>query len=85
VTAPNSSSVLAAGDRVFVTDQALANLREIMRKATGTEPAPNHHGSVLEVWADGDVLICFDDGAAAPYPADLVRHLPADQDREVDQ
>ena len=32
------------GDRVYVTDPALAQLREIMRSATGKESAPNHMG-----------------------------------------
>jgi hypothetical protein len=63
------------GDRVYVTDPALAQLREIMRNATGEEPPPNHHGTVEEVWDSGDVLIHFDDGVGAPYPADEVRHL----------
>lgn len=65
------------GDRVYVTDPALAELRAIMRTATGQEPAPNHHGTVEEVWDSGDVLIYFDDGAGAPYPQAEVRHLPA--------
>lgn len=64
------------GDRVYVTDPALAQLREIMRNATGQEPTPNHHGTVEEVWDSGNVLIYFDDGCRAPYPADEVRHLP---------
>ena len=63
------------GDRVYVTDPALAAMRDIMRKATGREPAPNHHGTVEEVWDGGSILIYFDDGAGAPYPADEVRHL----------
>lgn len=63
------------GDRVHVTDPALAQMRAIMRAATGKEPAPNHHGTVAEVWDSGSVLIHFDDGGGAPYPADQVRHL----------
>lgn len=63
------------GDRVFVTDPALAQLRAIMRSATGVEPAPNHHGTVEEVWESGNILIYFDDGGGAPYPADEVRPL----------
>lgn len=68
------------GDRVYVTDPALAQMREIMRRATGTAP-PNHIGTVDEVWDDdGMVLIAFDEngvegaGNAAPYPLDEVRH-----------
>ena len=64
------------GDRVYVTDPALAQMRAIMRNATGQEPAPNHHGTVEEVWDNGDVLIYFDDGVGAPYPAHEVEHLP---------
>lgn len=72
----------SAGDRVYVTDPGLAQMREIMRQATGTEPAPNHHGTVEEVWDDdGMVLIIFDEdgveaaGNAAPYPVSEVRAL----------
>ena len=63
------------GDRVYVTDPYLAQLREIMRNATGQEPAPNHHGTVDAVWDDDSVLINFDDGIGAPYPPAQVRHL----------
>lgn len=63
------------GDRVLVTDIALAQMREIMRMATGADPEPNHHGTVDEVWEDGTVLINFDDGNAAPYPPREVRLL----------
>ncbi|WP_418060791.1 hypothetical protein [Pimelobacter simplex] len=70
-----------AGDRVYVTDAALAQLREIMRRSTGQEPAPNHHGTVEEIWPGGDVLIHFDDGVAAPYPAPEVRHLTEEATR----
>ena len=69
------------GDRVYVTDPALAQLREIMRSATGEEPKPNHHGTVEEVWDSGSILIYFDDGVGAPYPADEVRHLLSDGPR----
>jgi len=61
------------GDRVFVTDPALAELRAIFARATGKE-RPNHHGTIDEVWSDR-ILIIFDDGGSAPYPADEVRHL----------
>lgn len=68
-----------SGDRVFVTDPGLAQLREIMRRATGKEPEPNHHGTVDEVWDDGaTILINFDDGSGAPYPVAEVRHLNRD-------
>ena len=68
-------SEFKSGDRVFVTDPALASLRAIMRNATGQEPKPNHHGTVEEVWDNGSILIYFDDGVGAPYPVDEVRHL----------
>lgn len=65
---------LQVGDRVYVTDPALAAMRDIMRRATGTEPKPNHYGIVASV--DGDrVLVTFDDGMAAPYSASDVRPL----------
>jgi hypothetical protein len=69
-------------DRVYVTDKALAMMRDLMRAGTGKEPAPNHYGTVEEVWDDGTVLINFDEdgveggGNCAPYPADEVRLLP---------
>jgi hypothetical protein len=69
------SEALNVGDRVQVNDPGLAQLRAIMRRATGQEPAPNHHGTISEVWdEDGEYLIDFDDGGAAPYPfADVSR------------
>lgn len=63
------------GDRVGVSDPALAQMRAIMRSATGEEPAPNHHGTVEEVWDSGDILIHFDDGCGAPYPEREVYRL----------
>jgi hypothetical protein len=69
---------LAPGNRVWVTDPALAQLREIMRCATGREPKPNHHGTVEEV-EDGMAYINFDDGVQAPYPLDEVRLLEEPQ------
>ena len=75
------SDTFSVGDRVYVTDPGLAQLREVMRRATGSEPAPNHHGTVEEVFDDGTVLITFDEGGveaagnAAPYPPDEVRLL----------
>lgn len=68
-------SMFKPGDRVYVTDPALAQLREIMRSSTGQEPPPNHHGTVEEVWNGGAILIHFDDGVGAPYLAVEVRHL----------
>jgi len=68
------------GDRVFVTDPGLAQLRDIMFRATGST-VPNHHGTVDEVWDDGTILINFDSeegegmGNAAPYPPDEVQLL----------
>lgn len=61
------------GDRVYVTDPGLAQLREIMRQA-GHDPNPNHHGTVERI-LNGEVLIYFDDGVAAPYPPEEVRLL----------
>lgn len=78
------SSKFNPGDRVYVTDAGLAQLRAIMRRATGQEPPPNHHGTVDEVWEDGTVLINFDEdgvegvGNAAPYPPDEVKLLGRD-------
>ena len=69
------------GDRVYVTDPALAQLRSIMRNATGQEPAPNHHGTIEEVWDDGLYLINFDDGGGAPYHESEVRHLSTEVSR----
>lgn len=71
----------APGDRVYVTDPALAAMRAIMRNTTGKEPAPNHHGTVDEVWGGGRVLINFDDGVGAPYPVAEVRHLDGEATR----
>jgi hypothetical protein len=66
------------GDRVYVTDPALARLREIMRSATGQEPAPNHHGTVEDPeFGGGQILIYFDDGGSAPYPESQIRPLTA--------
>jgi hypothetical protein len=68
------------GDRVYVNDPGLAQLRDIMRRATGKEPPPNHYGIVDALWddAEGTVLITFDEdgvvgaGNSAPYPIDDV-------------
>lgn len=76
-----SAVTFKAGDRVYVTDQALHTMREIMAAATGKEPQPNHRGTVAEVWDDGTILINFDEdgvegaGNAAPYPPAEVRPL----------
>jgi hypothetical protein len=69
------------GDRVYVTDPGLAQLRAIMLEAMGHDPPPNHHGTVEEIVLD-TVLIVFDSedgegqGQAAPYPLHQVRLLP---------
>ncbi len=69
-------SDLTIGQRVYVLDQGLAELRSIMLRATGSQPKPNHHGNNAELWDEGQtVLIDFDDGAAAPYPAAQARPL----------
>jgi hypothetical protein len=47
-----------------------------MKQVTGEEPSPNHHGTVEEIWDNGNtLLIYFDDGGGAPYPVEDVRHL----------
>jgi len=65
----------APGDRVAVDDPALAQLRRIYSDATGTEPAPNNEGVVNEVSDDGTLIINFDDGGCAPYPAAQARKI----------
>lgn len=68
------------GDRVYVTDPALTELRQIMRSG-GYTPTANHIGTVNDVEPDR-VLIYFDNeegpglGQSAPYPPAEVRHLP---------
>lgn len=63
------------GDRVYVIDEGLAQMRAIMARSTGIEK-PNHHGTVDEVWENGaTLLINFDDGVGAPYPVNEVRAL----------
>lgn len=64
------------GDRVYVDDPFLGQLRAIMRNELGEEPPPNHVGTVESVRADGTVDIVFDDGGAlAPYPSSQTHHL----------
>lgn len=46
-------SAFSIGDRIAVLDPGLAQLRELMQQATGSEPAPNHHATVTEMWNDG--------------------------------
>ncbi len=76
-----SGDSVTKGDRVYVTDRGLAQMRAIMQQATG-RALPNHHGTVEEVWENGTVLINFDEdgvegaGNAAPYPSDEVFLLP---------
>jgi hypothetical protein len=66
---------VSVDERVEVLDEDLAQLREIMRQATGREPAPNHHGTVERI-DDGIAYILFDDtGQLAPYPLAQVRRL----------
>lgn len=78
-----SGDHVTKGDRVFVVDEGLARLRDIMRRATGSAPPPNHFGTVEEVWDDGTVLIAFDEngiegaGNVAPYPPGEVFLLPS--------
>ena len=66
---------IKVGDRVAVDDPALAKLAEIMRDAAGEEPPPNNEGVVDEVRGDGTLIINFDDGGAAPYPASETRRI----------
>ncbi len=65
---------LGAGDQVAVDDPELAQLAEILA-AAGEEPAPNNEGVIGGVYEDGSLLIVFDDGVAAPYPATAVRRI----------
>lgn len=70
---------LKPGDRVFVIDPALAQMRAILARHEGPEKVlPNHHGTVADDadTSDGTVLINFDGGGCAPYPVDEVRPLP---------
>lgn len=64
------------GDAVEVLDPALAELRTIMRKATGREPAPNHHGVVKQIEDDTAYVLFDDTGQLAPYPLSEVRPAP---------
>ena len=66
---------LRPGDRVAVDDPALAELQRIFRDALGEEPAPNNEGTVEQAWDDGTLLIFFDDGGSAPYPATDARRI----------
>jgi hypothetical protein len=69
---------IMSGDRVAVDDPGLAELRAIMRSATGEEPPPNNEGVVETEWdEDGTIvfLIDFDDGGASPYPMNSVRRI----------
>ena len=67
-------STFKPGDRVYVDDHGLAELRRIMREATGVEPEPNHHGTVHRVYDDA-VEIEFDDYVVAIYDEDEVHLL----------
>ena len=64
---------LAAGDPVEVLCPGLAMLRRLMPNMP-----PNHHGTVAEVWADGQILVEFplsgdNHSQVAPYPKSMVR------------
>jgi len=69
------------GDKVEITCQGLAMLRNLM-KQMGEEVKPNHHGTVKEIWDDGMILVEFPIGdddpeehsQVAPYPAHMVKH-----------
>lgn len=79
--APESALLasFAHGDRVYVIDPPLAELRAIMSRF-GHVAYPNHFGTVEEVMDDGDLLIYFDDGSGAPYPAADTRHLTPEEE-----
>lgn len=69
---PTGNYALQAGDRVYVDDPALAQLRAIVNGMTGEEPEPNHHGTIDHI-VDGWAYIIFDSdegeamGTCAPY------------------
>lgn len=65
------------GDRVWVDDDGLAALREIM--ARHGHPAPDNHRGVVDKTMAGLVYITFDDGAQAPYPATDTHHEGQDE------
>lgn len=70
------------GDRVYITDPALTELRAIMR-SFGEAPKPNHHGTVkaiddvdtVEVWFDSDEY-GKGMGQCSFYPPSQVRPFP---------
>ena len=72
---PTAAAHFKPGDRVAVDDPALAELRAIMREH-GHEPDPNNEGVVDEVRGD-TLLIIFDDGQGAPYPASTATLIEA--------
>ncbi|MEN0070589.1 MAG: hypothetical protein AAGC63_06225 [Propionicimonas sp.] len=61
------------GDRVEVLDPGLAELRRIMRQATGREPTPNHHGLLQEIDDETGYVLFDDTGQTAPYPLTALR------------
>lgn len=77
------------GDRVYVVDPGLRQLRQIMRSG-GYKPFPNHHGTVQEV-EEGLVEIWFDNedgeglGQCSFYPLGEVRHFPDPEYPEADR
>lgn len=67
---------LSVGDRVFVDDEGLRQLRELMR-SFGEDAPPNHTGVIDEVWDDSYLIVFDDTGSAAPYPFAAVHPLIA--------
>ena len=63
---------IAIGDSVEVLDEGLAMLRRLV-----PDMPPNHHGTVIEIWEDGTILVDFplpgeNHSQSAPYPPCLV-------------
>ncbi len=72
------------GDLVEVLDPGLAMLRDLY-----PDMPPNHHGSVGEIWDDGQILVYFplegkDHSQGAPYPVEMVRHRVIDTKENCD-
>ena len=72
-------SDIKPGDRVADLDPGLAQMRDIMRNATGVEPEPNHYGVVREI-SDDTAYIDYDDGLYAPCPLTQLAKLEAGDD-----
>ena len=68
---------MKVGDKVEVMDEGLA----MLRRFAPPRAKPNHHGTIAEIWDDGQVLVEFPIGdddpdehsQVAPYPAEMVR------------